>query len=91
MTAYKDCDICDRPASGRFCKHCQEAYDLGIKKYIEAVKKTNWEKELDEYLETADHLDDCFADFEGQKCCLKRDWIRDFIKSLISSMKENNG
>ncbi len=57
-------------------------------KKVEITEK-NWEKEFDKYVRTDDHLFDCIGYSEGQECCLDRAWIKDFIKSLISSMKED--
>ena len=51
------------------------------KKYID------WEKELDEYLKTEEHLFDCCGYSEGLECCLEKKWIRNFIRRLLKDAK----
>jgi len=49
-----------------------------------------WEKELEKYLNTDDHLYDCCGYSEGLECCLDKKWIRRFIKKIIRKTKEVN-
>lgn len=42
-----------------------------------------WEKRFDEYVKSKQHVINCVACDEGLQCCLEKQWIRNFIKSLL--------
>jgi len=50
---------------------------------LEPAAEEDWEKELEEYLNTEEHRFDCCGYSEGLQCCLEKEWIRKFIKKII--------
>ena len=47
----------------------------------------DWEKTLNEYLKSEEHLFDCCGYSEGLECCLEKKWIRNFIRRLLKDTK----
>ena len=55
-----------------------------------ADKVEDWEEELDEYIKTNEHKFQCASWSEGLKCCLEKEWIRNFIRRLLKDAKSNS-
>ena len=50
---------------------------------LEKIKEEDWEKGLEDYINSTEHQWNCAANDEGLECCLEKEWIKKFIKKTI--------